>query len=262
MNSHLEPQFSKYLANLMTKEEKESFEYELASNSDLKIEFEEYQIGMAVGKRIQYLELKDKVAQLMTEEDSKNGDSKVIKWNIRRLVRTMPAAVIVLILMAIVYIPVTKQSGEAIQSQNTVTPYFGTFRGDSENQIDRARSMYQAGNYDSVLLIIDGMPEIERNQASTQRLLGHTYSAKEDMLSAIAAFQKSIAEPETEDHLEAYWSIGWIYTHSEQYDSTLKYLNKVVDSKRKSHYKKPAKKLLKEVKWQNFIQSWFGWLLN
>jgi len=262
MNSHLDEQFSKYLENLMSKEERNSFENELATNEELNNEFEEYQIGMIAGKRIQYLELKDKVSQIIVEEDSKKGDSKIINLNFRRLVRAMPAAVLVLLVIALGYISTTEKSGVEIYSQHIVAPSFHKLRGDSENNMDRAISKYAEGSFDSVLIIIDQMPEIERNQASVQRLRGHAYIAKEDVNSAMIAFKQSISEIESVDHLEAYWNIGRLYTKNEQYDSTLTYLNKVAQSKYKSDYKDPAKKMLSEIRWQNFIQSWFGWLLN
>ncbi len=266
MNSHLERRFSKYLANLMTKDERTSFENELASDNELKNEFEEYQIGMVAGKRIRYLELNDKVSQIIAEEDSKNenlnnGGARVVNFNLRMFISSV-AAIMVLVLVATIYIPTTQKSGDTIHSNNTFASNFGQIRGNSKDPIDIARRLYEVGNYDSVSIVIDQMPQIQRNQATVQRLLGLNHMAKNDITSAIDAFKTSIEEPESKDHLEAYWNLGWIYTQSEQYDSTSKYLEKIIDSDYKSDYKKPAKKLLKEVKWQMFIQNWFGWYFD
>lgn len=262
MNSHLDGQFSRYLANLMSEEERTSFEKELVENEELRNEFEEYQIGMMAGKRIQYLQLKDTVSKIIEEEDSKHRDSKIIKLSRSQLIRSAAAAVIVLCFIALGYIFISKKSGSEIYAQHIVSPSFKKVRGDNDNLVDIAINKFEEREFDSVLILINQMPDIERNQPYVQKLKGYTYTAQNDFDSAILSFKNATTEPESIDHLEAYWNIGNLYTRNEQYDSTLTYLNKIVDSKYKSDYKKSAKKLASEIKWQKFIQSWFGWLVN
>lgn len=109
---------------------------------------------------------------------------------------------------------------------------------------------------------MNSLTDSELSEPYMQRIEGYSLMQMNDIKSALNTFQSSINTAETEDDLEAYWNIGRIYLLNENYDSTQFYLNKIVSSNKKSKYIKPARKLRSELRWQTFIQKWFGWLLN
>ncbi|MEM9548146.1 MAG: hypothetical protein AAGA77_19350 [Bacteroidota bacterium] len=114
----------------MSTEEKETFKNKLASDEMLQAEFEEYQIGMVAGQRIQYLELKDKVSQIILDEDEKKekesnpGRLNVLKYSIR-----FSAAIAAVFIFLVFYIPSTYQPGNALFTESETKPSTFISRG-------------------------------------------------------------------------------------------------------------------------------------
>jgi len=238
MKSDMEKQFSRYLANLMSKEERSTFEQKLASNDELKNEFEEYQIGMVVGERIQYLELKDKVAQIMDREDSKkenNSDDKGKVFNLRNikyLTGLIAAMFLIFFIFKETMITEETQNGNEIFAAN-YTYVDEDFRGEIP---DSATDKSPSSTY---------TPE-ELEQPYFNRELGHRFIKAEIIDSAVFSFKNavSLSISDSEDEAKAHWYLGLLYCKLEQPDSAKHYLRKVVNSRLDPKLKKQAKTIL------------------
>jgi hypothetical protein len=248
MDKNLVIVFQKILSGEMSSEEKSEFEDKLDRDSNFKVEFDNYRLGIIAGERVQFNELKNKVSAIIDEENIKAEEGETIKKaNYRKY--AYAALFILLCAVTLYFIFKPNQTPKALYASIYEPPQYSTSRAPSGDDEDREEVIlnFSRSDWSATIRMINELEEDQKNEKVNQRMLAHSLLNSEQEEQAISVFKQIVQNTVSGNVLEDQWYIGLAYLKTSQLDSSLVYIAKILNGSPNSSHYKEAVDLIPEI---------------
>jgi len=254
-------QFDRFLNNEMTQSEEDHLNEELASDSNLSQELEEYKRLIGSVKKLEREQFRNQLFrrgndiishERQNEEDASNDKKIKSLWNRNQLLSISAAAacIVIILVPASIYFYSSLTKAEQLYNQyyspyqNVVAP---SIRGEEKKTaIQQALTSYTAKNYEQAIADIrETIDEYPDSKSEVGLYLGISYLETNNTAKAITTF-KDIINTEKGLKEQARWYLAMSFLKRGETENAKKELEVLVDNPTSS-YQDKAREVLEQL---------------
>ena len=243
MNENL---IERYLLNLLSEDEKQSFEERLKTDKTLAQEVSTQKEIIENVEGIGRLELKSQLKTIHSQLYPKQSSSKGITS--RFILRFAAAAIFIGVLFGAWWMMQQGPTNEQLFSEN-FEPYALSLnqRSDSEEVFYKIENLYHAKNYEELIPLLEGvLDQSEQKSSQLQLGLGIAYMQSGKSQEAINQFKTIIAKNDFNFEDEARWYLALANLKSGNIDDAKEALKVLASESNRDHHDE-AKSILSSI---------------